>query len=545
MDSQIYESIHPDFHVPPDLSLSQLLQKYNPEDVPETKVILEGISPGGRQVTYGELRNEAATMAAYFTTVLGLSTGDTVAIYAPNSVQYPILAHSVMWFGGVIAGMNALTSVQDLVHYLKISRPSAVITNHALRMKMEEAVSRVKDVDSMVLDLDELFTNMSRKGLPPCAPFDLSGKDNRQCPASIMFSSGTSGKPKAVIWSHYSIIAHVLQPRITLPEQNSCLEREVVYAPLCHMLGFIGAVLKPAFLGCYAVILERFHYETYIQACAKARVTIMKMIPATAVAIAKDRSIEQHDLSNVRHILCTGATLQAQIVRRLQEIMKSCAIIQSYGLSEIGVSILKGARSSEKSGSVGRLFPGNKLRIVDEKLQDVPTGHAGEALVRGPTLFMEYKNDLASTREAFHKGWFRTGDILSMDSDGFLWFHDRQKEMIKYKGNLVAPAELENLLAAHGDVLEAAVCGYFDESQQTDIPVGYVKLRDSVAFSDRDHLLEKIKKSVDDVVSSPKKLRGGLFYLAELPKNATGKIMRAHLPARLVSNARKKRASKI
>lgn len=97
------------------------------------------------------------------------------------------------------------------------------------------------------------------------------------------------------------------------------------------MLGFLGAVLKPAFLGCYVVVLKRFDYETYIQACAKARVTIMKMIPATAVAIAKDRSIDQHDLGNVRHILCTGATLQEQIVRKLQEIMKGCAVIQSYG----------------------------------------------------------------------------------------------------------------------------------------------------------------------------------------------------------------------
>lgn len=97
------------------------------------------------------------------------------------------------------------------------------------------------------------------------------------------------------------------------------------------MLGFLGAVLKPAFLGCYVVVLKRFDYETYIQACAKAQVTIMKMIPATAVAIAKDQSVEKHDLSSVRHILCTGATLQEQIVRRLQEIMKGCAIIQSYG----------------------------------------------------------------------------------------------------------------------------------------------------------------------------------------------------------------------
>ncbi|KAJ5360228.1 acyl-CoA synthetases/AMP-acid ligases II [Penicillium concentricum] len=130
-----------------------------------------------------------------------------------------------------------------------------------------------------------------------------------------------------------------------------------------------------------------------------------------------------------------------------------------------------------------------------------------------------------------------------MDSDGFLWFQDRQKEIIKYKGNMVAPAELENLLSAHPDVLEAAVCGYFDESQQTDIPVGYVKLRDSVAIIDRARLLGEIKKIVDDSVSSPKKLRGGLFYLAELPKNATGKTMRGLLPARLESD--KKRWSKL
>ncbi|KAJ5360227.1 hypothetical protein N7517_009418 [Penicillium concentricum] len=329
MDHQIYESIYPDFHVPLHLSLSQLLQKYNPEDVPDNKLILEDLSPGGRQVTYGQLRTEAAMAAAYFTTVLGLKAGDTVAIYASNSVRYPIVAHAVMWFGGVIAedsGMNALTSVQDLVHYLTISRPMLVVTDGPLRVKMEEAVSRVEGVNPMIMALDELFTDMSQKCLSPCLPFDLSGKDNRIHPASIMFSSGTSGKPKAVLWSHYNIIAHVLQPRATLPEQNNSLEREVVYAPC-----FLGAVLKPAFLGCYVVVMKRFDYEAYIEACAKSRVTIMKMIPATAVAIAKDQTVDKHDLGSVRHILCTGATLQEQIVRRLQDIMKGCAIIQSYG----------------------------------------------------------------------------------------------------------------------------------------------------------------------------------------------------------------------
>ncbi|XHF99130.1 hypothetical protein AWENTII_002639 [Aspergillus wentii] len=149
-----------------------------------------------------------------------------------------------------------------------------------------------------------------------------------------------------------------------------------------------------------------------------------------------------------------------------------------------------------------------------------------------------------------------------MDTDGFLWFQDRQKEMIKYKGqvnlvdqadpsiytlfffrNLIAPAELENALSAPPDVLEAAVCGYFDESQQTDLPVGYAKLRDTVDVTDRARVLADIKKGMDDAVSPVKKLRGRLFYLAKLPKNPTGKITRAHLPARL--EAAKKRAAKL
>jgi len=167
-----------------------------------------------------------------------------------------------------------------------------------------------------------------------------------------------------------------------------------------------------------------------------------------------------------------------------------------------------------------------------KKLEDVELGQPGEALIKGPTVFLGYRNDPKGTRETFHEGWLRTGDVLKMDSDGFLWFQDRKKEMIKYKGNQIAPAELEDILGSHADVAEAAVCATFDEAQQTEIPIGYVKLKDSVSEANRQATLDDIRQWVDGLVAPYKKMRGGIFYLAEIPKNPTGKILRSKLPAR-------------
>lgn len=138
-------------------------------------------------------------------------------------------------------------------------------------------------------------------------------------------------------------------------------------------------------------------------------------------------------------------------------------------MSEVGVSALKPHRSVEKSGSVGKLFPSNQLRLVDDQYNDVPRNTPGQALVKGPTVFMGYRDNQKATDESFKDGWLCTGDVLSIDDDGYLWFKDRKKEMIKYKGNQVAPAELEDLLNSHPAVAEAGVCAGWDASQQTEV----------------------------------------------------------------------------
>lgn len=173
-----------------------------------------------------------------------------------------------------------------------------------------------------------------------------------------------------------------------------------------------------------------------------------------------------------------------------------------------------------------------EARLVDENMQDVPSGQDGELLVRGPTVFRRYKNDAAATSSAFHRGWLRTGDVLHFESDGFLYLTGRRKELIKYKGFQVAPAELEGILTSHDDVVEGVVCAKWDEAQGTELPMAYVVLSGRVGqgAEERRKVLKEIRAFVDGKVSAYKRLRGGVEALEEIPKTASGKVLKRLLP---------------
>ncbi|KJR88487.1 uncharacterized protein SPSK_08005 [Sporothrix schenckii 1099-18] len=175
------------------------------------------------------------------------------------------------------------------------------------------------------------------------------------------------------------------------------------------------------------------------------------------------------------------------------------------------------------------------MRFVDDDLKDVPDGQPGEILFTAPTVFMGYKKNPAANAEAFpfNDGWLRTGDVGRIDADGYVWLTDRKKDLIKYKGNQVTPAELENVLHSHPLVTEAGVCGAWDAVQETEVPVGYVNFKPTVSVADRPRVLQDVLAFANSKVARTKKLRGGLFYLETFPRNATGKLMRRSLPARL------------
>ncbi|KAL6229051.1 hypothetical protein BDW75DRAFT_246085 [Aspergillus navahoensis] len=533
--------------IPRQESLWQLFLRCNPDLVKEDKVILEESANPSAKLTYGDARRKAAEGAAGLKKRLGLKAGDVIALWGSNTLSWVLAAYAGTWSGITISAINPLASAHEMVHYLHSSDAVVLFGDSSLVSRFHEA-QRLDTTEKLskieFVSLDQEATGQSPSTLVWPRDFlgngtepvlDLSKADNTKFPAAICFSSGTSGKPKGVVLSHHNLLAHMLGTRCSGPEAFSRKEVEVFYAPLCHIYGMVTAVLSPAFIGHLVVIMRVFDFQNYIHVCQKKRATIMRVVPPTAMAMAKDKGLRALDLSSVHTLSCAGAALGEATQDSLQKLFNGVAVVQGYGMTEGGISALKPAYAREKSGSVGTLLPLVQMRLVDDNLKDVPPGESGEVYVSGPTNFMEYKNNPEATREAYPlgDGWLRTGDIARVDKDGFLWITDRKKELIKYKGHQVPPAELEDVLLQFPDVAEAAVCATWDESQETEIPVGYVNFKSEIDPHDRERKLKELRAFADSRVATYKKLRGGVHYLDVIPKSPTGKILRRQLPARL------------
>ena len=352
----------------------------------------------------------------------------------------------------------------------------------------------------------------------------------------MCFSSGTSGKPKGVVLSHHNLIAYLLGVRSTNPFVHNCRTKEVFFPSFAHVYGLVSGVLLPAFVGCYLVAMSRFDFLAYLKRCASIKATILRLVPATAARLTKDPSIKGLDLKSVRTIMCSGASLATETVQKLQGILSpEVSILNGYGMTEGTVAMLRETQSS-RAGCVGRPAAGVQVRIVDDDFEDVPVDADGQCLVKGPTVFIEYKDNPVETAAAFHDGWLCTGDVVRADADGFLWITGRKKELIKYKGNQIAPAELETILLSHPLVTDAGVCGVPGQEDGFEVVLGCVSLVSSVQARDIETTLKAVRDYMEERVAPYKRLRGGLFHLERMPKTSTGKLVRRLIPDKIAES---------
>ncbi|CAM1506232.1 Fc.00g058730.m01.CDS01 [Cosmosporella sp. VM-42] len=543
---RIYASPYPSASVRSDESFWQFILRLNIDDTLPDKVILQEHERPEQFLTYGSATKVAGLGAAGLHDVLGLSKGNTILIIGKNSLDWLQLEFAALWAGIKAAFGNPLATAQELVHFIDIVDPDVIFCDpgdimskvaKALGMRKDSCETRpaiigLGEPGDALLAFPRDFVTETGESHPP--PLDLSKGDNRKFPAVICFSSGTSGLPKAAILSHHNLIAYLLGARATDPTIANSEQRDVFYAPLGHIYGIFMSSL-PLFTGGYVRLLRNYNIHEYVKACVEIRATTLRVVPPTVVAMVKDPFVRQQDLASVRTISCAGAVLAPDIITELRQMMGEVELIQGYGMTEGGITSLRRFSARLKQGSVGRLMANVQLRIVDDNLQDVPEGKSGEVIFSSPTVFMGYKNNEEANAEAFpyKDGWMRTGDVGRMDGDGYLWLTDRKKDLIKYKGNQVTPAELENVLLSHPEVTEAGVCATWDRNLETEVPVGYVNFKPAITVADHEGLLKEVLGYVNERVSRSKKLRGGLFFLETFPRNPTGKLLRRNLPARL------------
>ncbi|KAG4433454.1 hypothetical protein IFR05_011058 [Cadophora sp. M221] len=458
--------------------------------------------------------------------------GDILAIFAPNSADISTVVLATLWAGGVVCPFNNLYTVGELSSLLKSSGAKGLVTHvSSLDVALEAAKIVGLSTERIVV-----IGERGAKG-EICHIEDLEVKtvvprtklDPKEDLAFLVYSSGTTGLPKGVMLSHENIVANMLQSEGSDMVSGNWKEDSMIsFLPMFHIYGIAALIFIPLLRGVTMHIMRNFDLEIFVSSIQKFRVTTAYVVPPVVLLLAKHPLVDKYDLSSLRIMHSAAAPLTQELIDMIYKRIK-VPIKQSYGMSELapGISSQRTEEWNSPSGSVGKLYPSMTLKVVSPSTQtEVPTGEEGELWVRGPNVFKGYHNNPSATSAAITSGWFRSGDIGYIDAGGNLFLTDRFKELIKYNGFQIAPAQLEGLLMGHPAVDDVAVIGVYSKERATELPRAYVVPAKEYNGGSVEGLENEILKWVEQRVAPYKRLRGGVRFVDEIPKSTAGKVLR-------------------
>ena len=478
---------------------------------PDAVALVEAAS--GRQVTYGALDHLIGRFAAGLA-AQGFKPGDVLLMLAPNLPEWPIAALGALAAGGVVSGANPMYGVDDLAHQMRDANAHFVFTVPPFLATVQAAAAQAGG--ATVIVLGEAEGALSFAALLACTDAEPMVPEDPDALAALPYSSGTTGLAKGVLLTHATIVANVCQynQAYDLPEGMVTL----AFLPMFHIFGFTVVTLCGLAAGSKIVTVPRFEPEPFLKAIATYRVSRLGVVPPVMQFLALHPLIDSFDLSSIEIIGCGAAPLGMALEKKVAERLH-CKVMQGFGMTESSGCVAVTNPDRIRAGTSGQILPGTQARVVDpETGVDVARGQPGEFWFRGPQAFKGYLNQPQATAATITTdGWVRTGDIGTIDADGYLSITDRLKELIKVKGFQVAPAELEALLFTHPAVADAAVIGRPDD-RAGELPVAYVVARGALNAAD-------LKAWIAERVVAYKQL-GDVVLCEAIPKTAAGKILR-------------------
>jgi acyl-CoA synthetase (AMP-forming)/AMP-acid ligase II len=492
--------------------------------------IIDG--PSGRVLTYRQLA-DAVRRAATGLSRQGLRRGDVVAIYSPNCPEYAVVFLAVASLGAINTTVNPTYTADELATQIKDSGARFLVTVPvpAVLDKAREAGARTGIEELIVIGTADGARSLAELLEAPPTPPEVAIDPGRDI-VVLPYSSGTTGLPKGVMLTHRHLVANLRQCE-GMQGFGGFQERDVVVAalPFFHIYGMVVILMLSLANGSTLVTMPRFDLVEFLGLIQKHRVTILPLVPPIVLGLVKHPAVAQFDLSSVRLVFSGAAPLGEEVARALARKL-SCPVVQGYGMTEASpVTHLSPTIDAPfKPGSIGQVVPNTEVKIVDLVTGAVlPRGHSGELLVRGPQIMRGYLNRPRETAEAIdEEGWYHTGDVGYVDDEDWFYIVDRTKELIKYKGLQVAPAELEALLLTHPAVLDAAVVRKADE-EAGEVPLAYVVLKPDEAS--RGTSGDALMAWVAERVSPHKRIRH-VEFIDQIPKSASGKILRRVLMER-------------
>lgn len=510
--------------------------------------LMDGVST--KTLTYGESYYTSFSFADKLKD-LGLKRDDVVSVVSPNHLHYFSVLMGTMLAGGISSTVNPLYSQDEMEHQFSLTESKFYIT-HALCL---ERVLQVTTNDKIVILIDDglpaghakklLEQHPSRKvhllndllsGNPvQMFKYDYDWTKSKFDPDSVAvipFSSGTTGRSKGVMITHKNLVCNVLQTMTyeghNLVAENDGVQKSLLIPlPFFHIFGFTAGLLVAAHAGCRHIFMPQFDLKRFLELIQTYKVNRSFVVPPIVLALAKHPLIDQYNLKSL-DALMSGAAPLGLDVQKAAASRLNCIVKQAWGMTETSPAAAVTPDSELKSladlkGSAGLLLPGTEGKIIDPVTgADLPPSQEGELLVRGPQIMKGYYKNPEATAITINKdGWLHTGDIARFDGD-WLYITDRLKELIKYKGFQVPPAELEAIIASMTDVKDVIVIPVPDD-EAGEVPRAYVVKKENAPASFTE---ETVVKFVHDNVAPHKRLRGGVFFTNEVPKSASGKLLR-------------------
>jgi len=485
-----------------------------------------------RHYTFAQVKAAATAFGEGLRNLWDWQRGDVIALFSPNDVDYPAVIYGTFFAGGTVTPANPAYSADELTFQLTNSDAKAVITT---RQFLQTAVKAAKQAgipqDRVILlgaQRDEThcikhWTNIRKTSGA------LRYKRRKMHPeneiAFLAYSSGTTGLPKGVMLSHKNIVADVLMIQGSVGKwYKSGQDKFLGVLPFFHIYGLTGLVHQMLYRGIELLVMPAFNLDVFLRTIQDHKITFVYVAPPVIVRLARDSVVDNYDLSSIRMITCGAAPLTKELVDTVHKRL-NIKINQAYGLSETSPMTHTQPWDEWYSsvGSVGKMFPNMTAMYMSPEGKELGPGEVGELWLKGPNVFKGYLKNPEATKDCTTaEGFFKTGDVGYQDENHNFYITDRVKELIKYKGFQVAPAELEGKLMDHPNVNDVAVIGIQDEEQHTEVPRAYVVATSGNEKQDADEIV----KWTAERVASHKRLRGGVVFIDEIPKSASGKILR-------------------
>ena len=470
-------------------------------------------------MTYAQVDQAAARLAAGLAEQ-GIGRGDVVALLIPNIPPYLISFFALQKLGAIVLPLNLLLRPAEVAYILNDSGAKMVIALDMMLPLVDGARSKVSRVEKFVVIganvPDWAIAYQSMAGGDPAALPAMSIDENEIC--TLMYTSGTTGAPKGAMISHKNFIhqGKMMQGIFDLTESD----RSLLVLPMFHIFGLAVVTMGALVSGSALVLQEKFDPDAVLRELVTKEVTMMYAVPTMYIALLQQAEGGGYELpKTLRACLCGAAPLPVETCRHFEKAFNT-VIVEGYGLTEAtGATCVNPWNGQVKVGSIGPVIPGNDMKIVDPDAQELPPGEIGEIVIRGDNIMKGYLNKPEATAESIRDGWFFTGDLATMDEDGYFTIMDRKKDLIIVGGENVYPREVEEAIYQFPGVLEAVVVK-MPHPKMVEVPRAVIVLKPGAEASEEDviaFLGERLAKF---------KIPRTIEFRPELPKSGTGKILR-------------------